>query len=136
MLFHPRSVVVAFVAALAVTAPAAPADAATAPADAATAGGAHLRLTVRGAGTRVAVVLRCDPTAGNHPKADEACTAIAAAGGDISAVQPRVGIMCTAQYQPVTATARGFWHGRPVRYRHTFSNACHMHTTTAVVFDF
>src|SRR5438034_7859994 len=125
MLFRPRSVIVAFVAALAVTAPAAPADAATAggAADAATAGGAHLRLTVRGAGTRVAVALRCDPTAGNHPKADEACTAIAAAGGDISAVQPRVGVMCTAQYQPVTAIARGVWHGRPVRYRHTFSNA-------------
>jgi len=106
------------------------------PAAAATGTGAHLRLTVRGAGSLVTVVLRCDPTGGSHPQAGDACAALAEAGGDVSAVKPRVGMMCTMQYEPMTAIARGVWHGRPVRYRHTFSNACHMHTTTAVVFDF
>ena len=38
------------------------------------------------------------------------------------------------EYDPVTVTATGLWRGTPVRYRHTFSNTCVLHTETGPVF--
>ena len=116
-----------------------------APAHAATTGPAlllapaqsYLKLTVR-AGEQARPAQRrstliCDPPAGTHPRAREACAALAAVGGDFSALHVDGGA-CTMQYDPVTVTAIGLWRGQPVRYRHTFGNGCVLRTETGPVF--
>jgi hypothetical protein len=95
-----------------------------------------LTLTVRAADGRSSVTLRCAPIGGTHPQSRAACAAVAQAKGDLTALPAQEGVMCTMIYAPVTATARGTWHGKPVRYQHTFGNACTMHAATGAVFDF
>jgi hypothetical protein len=99
----------------------------------------------RDAGTRVAVSVRpahgrpktawltCDPAGGSHRRADEACAALAAAGGDPHAIPP-TDTMCTTEFAPVTATAIGRWRGRAVRYRETFGNRCVLRVQTGPLF--
>jgi hypothetical protein len=94
-------------------------------------------LTVRVAGARPRVVtLGCGPARGSHPRPAEACGAVIAAHGDLSALKGREGVMCTMQFQPATAEARGTWLGHPVRYRKTFSNTCVLAVSTGPVFGF
>ncbi len=83
------------------------------------------------AGTRGALLL-CGPPRG-HARAAAAGTQLAASGGDPGAVAPR-DTLCTMLHAPVTARARGEWHGRPVDYTKTFSNACVMGMRTGAVF--
>ncbi|MFD3497240.1 SSI family serine proteinase inhibitor [Streptomyces sp. NPDC058676] len=77
-------------------------------------------------------LLLCDPPQG-HRRAAEACAQLEAADGDIRAVPTRE-VYCSMIYAPVTAHARGEWHGRPVEYKETFSNACVLQARTGAVF--
>jgi len=99
----------------------------------------YLKLTVAtGEQARPAshkATLTCDPAGGTHRRAREACATIAAVGGDFGALHVDGGA-CTMQYDPVTVTATGLWRGKPVRYRHTFGNACVLHLETGPVFAF
>ena len=75
------------------------------------------------------VVLECDPVGGTHPRAEEACEAIAEAGsveGVTGAQNP-----CPMIYAPVVATA----HGEGV-YRQEFPNHCVLLNDKGAVFDF
>lgn len=82
-------------------------------------------------GTRGTVLL-CEPPQG-LPRADEACDQLAAVGGRIDRIPPKGGV-CPMIYAPVTAQARGVWHGMPVAYNRTFGNACEMADRTGPVF--
>ncbi|MFD0317985.1 SSI family serine proteinase inhibitor [Streptomyces flavalbus] len=77
-------------------------------------------------------LLLCDPPQG-HGRAAEACGQLAAADGDIGRIPLRDGY-CAMVYAPVTAQARGRWHGRPVSYRETFANPCELAARTGAVF--
>jgi hypothetical protein len=77
--------------------------------------------------------LTCLPAGGSHRRAQAACAALEAAGGDPSAIPP-ADTMCTTEFAPVTAKAKGRWQGRSVRYRKTFSNACQMRLETDALF--
>jgi Subtilisin inhibitor-like len=79
------------------------------------------------------VWLGCAPPAGTHPRSRAACGTLAAVHGDFAALHVTNGI-CTALYAPVTVTANGRWKGQPVRYRHTFGNACVLRNETGPVF--
>ena len=100
------------------------------------AGGDWLFITLttgdtRSSGTRGTLLL-CDPPQG-HGRAAEACAQLADADGDIGAVPTRE-TYCSMIYAPVTAHARGEWHGRPVEYRETFSNTCVLQARTGAIF--
>ncbi|MEU5362162.1 SSI family serine proteinase inhibitor [Streptomyces sp. NPDC005925] len=96
-----------------------------------TPGGVSFRQQTDSSGTRGALLL-CGPPRG-HAHAAEACAQLQAAGGDPRAVPPR-DAFCTMIDAPVTARARGEWHGRPVNYTETFPNACLMAARTGEVF--
>ncbi|UQU63179.1 subtilase-type protease inhibitor [Couchioplanes caeruleus] len=87
------------------------------------------------AGYAAAVVLRCDPAGGAHPKKGKACQALAKVHGRPEKLRPAK-VMCTMEYAPVTARIEGTWHGRPVDWTHTFGNACDMARTMGVVMAF
>jgi Subtilisin inhibitor-like len=111
-----------------------------APAGAASAAGHRtaLVLTVRGDGYEFrTAVLRCDPPGGSHPRAGEACADLSGAGGNLDALpgDPQVQF-CTMEYRPVTASARGVWRGRPVRWSHEYGNPCALRAATGPVFSF
>ncbi|MEU3255492.1 SSI family serine proteinase inhibitor [Streptomyces sp. NPDC006997] len=94
----------------------------------------HLTLTQgddRSGDTRGTLLL-CDPPQG-HARAAEACGQLAAVDGDIDRIPARDDY-CTMVYAPVTAHARGRWHGRPVEYRGTFANPCELSARTGAVF--
>ncbi|WP_242900631.1 SSI family serine proteinase inhibitor [Actinomadura terrae] len=126
----PRIAVLAMAAA-AVLAPAVPAGASGAPES-------SLRLTLTypgrdNSGTR-SVTLRCDPDGGSHPHAARTCAELRRSGGRI--VHDPDGRVCTAQYSPVVAEARGRWRGGQVNFRTKFGNDCVMHSRTGSVFAF
>jgi hypothetical protein len=96
-----------------------------------------LVLTIRVAGQPMAAAtLRCAPAGGSHRNASDACRAVDAAKGRLDDLKPQVGVLCTALYQPATATATGTWRGTVVRYRKTFSNTCVLTADTGPVFRF
>jgi hypothetical protein len=99
--------------------------------------GSWLFLTVtRGhaqAGTTRGTLLLCDHQPRGHTLAAEACADLEAADGDIGALPPK-DVYCPMVYAPVTAQARGEWHGRHVQYTQTFSNGCVMAGRTGSVF--
>ncbi|MBB5917537.1 hypothetical protein BJY24_006449 [Nocardia transvalensis] len=71
------------------------------------------------------VTLTCDPSGGSHPDADAACQELAATDGDLDALATQDShTMCTMIWDPVTVTATGARHGRPVEYQHTFASSC------------
>ncbi|MEV8504657.1 SSI family serine proteinase inhibitor [Actinoplanes sp. NPDC051475] len=111
---------------------AAPAAAATAPP------ASTLALMVQGpAGHQPRVtLLSCRPPAGDHPRSADACATVASVDGDLAALDVEPDGFCTREYMPVTATAVGFWEGRPVRYSETFPNHCEMLRETGALFDF
>ncbi|KPH99273.1 Subtilisin inhibitor [Actinobacteria bacterium OK074] len=79
-------------------------------------------------------LLMCDPPQG-HAHAAEACAQLATADGDIGRI-PRADTNCPMIYAPVTASAHGEWHGSPVEYTRTFTNACDLAAGTGAVFAF
>ncbi|WP_037772291.1 SSI family serine proteinase inhibitor [Streptomyces sclerotialus] len=93
-------------------------------------GGDHLRVTVTGsgdAGLDGTHELKCHPTGGDHPKAEDACRALDKVtrwGKDPFAPVPS-GTACTMQYGgPVTAHVTGRWAGRPVDATFKRDNGC------------
>lgn len=80
-------------------------------------------------------LLTCGPDTGTHPNPGSACDALAAAGGDITAIEDQDGV-CPLIYAPATVRATGLYAGKPVEYAETFSNACIVANATAGVFDF
>ncbi|WP_212999104.1 SSI family serine proteinase inhibitor [Winogradskya consettensis] len=81
-------------------------------------------------GYAAAVVLRCDPAGGPHPKKGKACKALAKAHGDPDKIKP-TGAMCTMEYSPITATVKGQWHGKKVDWSKTYGNRCEMERATS-----
>ncbi|MEV4704809.1 SSI family serine proteinase inhibitor [Actinoplanes sp. NPDC049316] len=87
------------------------------------------------AGYAAAVVLRCDPAGGAHPKKGKACQALEKVNGKPAKFQPAK-VMCTQEYAPITAHIDGTWRGRTVDWSRTFGNRCDMVRTTGVVMAF
>jgi Subtilisin inhibitor-like len=108
------------------------------PSSAAVAGGGRTSLTLSyeaDAGYAVAVTLRCDPPGGGHPKAAEACRALANVDGDPSYLRPAQRY-CMLIYAPVTARITGRWKGARVDWSRRFGNTCEMTRATGVLFEF
>lgn len=82
------------------------------------------------------VTLTCDPAAGSHPAASEACAALTAADGAFDKLAGSPGVRCMKIYAPVTATAAGTWHGRNFQWQKTFGNSCELRAATTPLFDF
>jgi hypothetical protein len=87
------------------------------------------------AGYAAAVVLRCDPAGGGHPKPVQACSALRKAGGEPRQLKP-ARRMCTMIYAPVTAEITGTWQGRPVKWSRQYGTSCEMARATGVLFLF
>ncbi|AFR08683.1 MULTISPECIES: SSI family serine proteinase inhibitor [Nocardiopsis] len=111
----------------------------TAPAQAET---TRYSLTVQGApeqqgdgaiGWARSMELECGPAGGGHPRADEACELIEAAGGSIADVQAVRDGACTMIHRPVTAIAVD---GDGERYEETFGNDCLLSMAKGAIFDF
>src|SRR2546430_147438 len=66
------------------------------------------------------VMLQCAPDSGDHPKAEDACAAVAKAGGRFEAMSG--GGICTREYAPITVAALGTWDGRQVDFSKTYAN--------------
>ncbi|GAA2446008.1 SSI family serine proteinase inhibitor [Streptomyces macrosporus] len=81
------------------------------------------------------VMLTCPDQGGPHPRAAEACAALDHAEGEFRALSGR-DRNCTAQHEPVVATASGTWRGKWVKWRGEFPNACALARQTGVMFDF
>ncbi|QTE02651.1 subtilase-type protease inhibitor [Streptomyces cyanogenus] len=72
-----------------------------------------------------AVTLNCAPSAsGTHPAAAQACAELRGIGGELDALKPADGVMCTKIYDPVVVTVQGVWQGKRLSYERTFSNTC------------
>lgn len=95
-----------------------------------------LTLTIAGQeGTLRMALLRCDPPGGSHPQPWWACAELTDAGGDFTQLEEQL-IMCTMEFRPVTAGARGLWDGELVVWKREFSNPCTMRAATGTVFAF
>lgn len=80
-------------------------------------------------------VLTCEPAGGTHPEPAAACRDLTAAGGDFTKLpgDPFAGA-CPDVWQPVTATAFGWWQGRLTWYSRVYGNLCELQVTTGPVF--
>ncbi len=106
-------------------------------AHAATTPRSSLTLSVRISGEKAKTrTLRCEPPGGTHPKATSACNDLTAAKGNPGAIKPKQDVMCAMIYRPATATAKGTWRGRVVKFTHTYSNSCVLGVQTGAVFQF
>jgi Subtilisin inhibitor-like len=80
-------------------------------------------------------ILFCDPPGGLHPNPRAACTDLAVAGGDFTKLPgDRELILCPDIYDPVVATAFGWWKERVTWFSRTYSNACELYGATGPVF--
>ncbi|MFB9907012.1 subtilase-type protease inhibitor [Allokutzneria oryzae] len=79
--------------------------------------------------------LTCDPVGGTHPFARQACRDLKRSDGDFRRLpgDPRHS-GCPRDYWPVTVTARGFWKGRPIAFKHTYGNDCTRNAESGPVF--
>lgn len=95
-----------------------------------------LTLSLRGTdGVTRSVQLTCEPDAGTHPRAHEACTALESADGDFNRL-PVKQQRCTMIYSPVQARAHGHWEGEPVQFTTEYSNSCFADARSGGVFAF
>ncbi|WP_017603804.1 SSI family serine proteinase inhibitor [Nocardiopsis alkaliphila] len=78
------------------------------------------------------MTLECGPAGGRHPRAEEACELIDAAGGSIADVRVREDGFCPMVHRPVTAIAIGGGG----RYEETFGNDCLLEQAKGAIFDF
>ena len=68
--------------------------------------------------------LKCDPPAGDHPQAKQACAALDAVGADVFEPVPK-DQMCTDLYGgPQTATVKGTYKGDAVDAEFNRTNGC------------
>ena len=78
-----------------------------------------------GEGATSTYALTCEPTGGDHPDADAACAAIAAAGGVAAFAPTPMGVACTEQWGgPQTATVTGTVDGEAVAAEFNRTNGC------------
>ncbi|MEV6851743.1 SSI family serine proteinase inhibitor [Actinoplanes sp. NPDC051411] len=91
----------------------------------------HLTLTYAAQTVRLA----CNPTAGDHPEAAQACAVLRRTGADPAKIKPAQ-VMCVMLWQPVTARIAGTWRGAPVKWTHQYGNSCEMTRATGVLFKF
>ncbi|GAA1277288.1 hypothetical protein Psi02_75860 [Planotetraspora silvatica] len=80
-------------------------------------------------------VLNCPATFGTLRERDEACVVVNRVNGDLTQLKPSQNTFCPMMFSPVTVTANGIWDGRYVDFKHTFGNACEMHSATGTIFD-
>jgi hypothetical protein len=93
-------------------------------------------ISVRNFPKRTSVVLGCDPSGGNHPRAAEACEQLSKVDGQIEKISGQPGA-CPEIYDPVIVVAAGIWNGKPRHYRGEYSNQCvAKNATGGVIFDF
>ncbi|WP_431780456.1 subtilase-type protease inhibitor [Streptomyces chumphonensis] len=83
-----------------------------------------------------AVTLSCAPDAGTHPDAASACTQLAAANGDFTALPTNPDRFCPMVYDPVVVTAEGVWKGQRVSFERTYGNTCVLSAEDHTVFAF
>ena len=88
------------------------------------------------AGYAAAIVLRCGPVGGAHPKGKEACATLKKVGGKPDRLKAPLNVMCTMEYAPITAEITGKWKGEKVDWSRKFSNRCQLTATTGVLFVF
>lgn len=81
------------------------------------------------------VVLKCEPAAGSHVDAANACATLNAVNGDFDALEPS-GDVCILIYKPVYIEVGGNWRDRVVRFQHNYSNLCLAKVESAGVFSF
>ncbi|MFC5748861.1 SSI family serine proteinase inhibitor [Actinomadura rugatobispora] len=75
--------------------------------------------------------LSCDPAGGDHPKAQQACAALAKAKDPFKPTAPDQ--MCTKIYGgPEIATVKGTWHDKPIDAKFTRADGCELHRWTQV----
>jgi len=83
-----------------------------------------------------AAILLCDPPGGlRHYDPRGACADIAAAGGDFTKLPGSgSGRACPDVYEPVVATAFGWWEDHLLWFSHAYGNMCEMSIATDPVF--
>ncbi|MEU8798285.1 SSI family serine proteinase inhibitor [Spirillospora sp. NPDC048819] len=75
--------------------------------------------------------LTCEPPGGGHPKAAEACAALAKTKDPFKPVPKDQ--MCTKIYGgPAVATVKGTWHGKEIDTTFTRKDGCQLHRWTQV----
>jgi hypothetical protein len=89
-----------------------------------------------GTGAPHSVTLRCDPAAGTHPKAAQACSDLVRSHGEISATRDKSPRACFMIYSPITVSAEGTWQGQSVNFGTKFPNTCALRAKTGSIFDF
>ncbi|GLY93444.1 SSI family serine proteinase inhibitor [Actinoplanes sp. NBRC 103695] len=87
------------------------------------------------AGFAAAVVVTCVPDSDVHPNAKKVCKTLVKVNGDPGAIKPAP-VMCTLEYAPITAEAKGIWEGKKIAWSKKFSNTCDMRRATGVLFTF
>ncbi|GGV19181.1 hypothetical protein GCM10010275_71050 [Streptomyces litmocidini] len=101
----------------------------------------RLQLTVErtesGPGTVAVVWLDC-PGSGRpaHPHRAGACADLEAAAGDFDRLPGRDTAVCSNETVTITVTADGTYHGRAVRWEHTYATDCERQLATGDVFEF
>jgi len=81
------------------------------------------------------VVLKCEPAAGSHVDAEDACAALVSVDGDFAALEPSP-VACLLIYKPVYIEVGGNWRDRVVRFQHNYPNLCVAGAEGAGVFRF
>jgi hypothetical protein len=87
------------------------------------------------AGYATAVVLRCSPVGGSHPKPVQACNLLTKAAGQPGRLVARMS-MCMMLYAPITAEITGNWQGKKMKWSKKYGNTCEMTRATGILFTF
>ncbi|OEV07870.1 SSI family serine proteinase inhibitor [Streptomyces nanshensis] len=101
--------------------------------------GDHLTVTIAESGsaaTEGTYDLYCHPSAGDHPRTEEACAALdkGTTWGKDPFAPVRPGTHCTMQYGgPASAHVRGVWAGKRVDAHFNRENGCEMRRWDALV---
>jgi hypothetical protein len=86
-------------------------------------------------GPITSAMLFCDPPGGLHPSPTAACADLAIAQGDFTKLPGlRERLVCADIYDPVVASAFGWWRNRLTWFTHTYPNACELYGATGPVF--
>lgn len=115
--------------------PPAPGDDTPAPGEPAAPVAADLTVVVdaTGEGATTTYTLTCEPTGGDHPDAEAACAAIAAAGGAAAFEPTPMGVACTEQWGgPQTAAVTGTVADEAVTAEFARTNGCEISRWDAV----
>ncbi|MYW01217.1 SSI family serine proteinase inhibitor [Streptomyces sp. SID3343] len=80
------------------------------------------------------VTLSCDPPGGGHPTPAKACQELSARKGQFTQEAP--GRVCTMEYAPVIAEAKGRWKGKATSFKREYDNNCKLHAHTGAIFEF